>query len=217
MLNGSTMPLSGMPNTPPNAATAAAVNARIAADASMVRARARLWTLAGVGALVALTGVGIGALLAGYQSRLEMVTGTVKLDDNARVRLDTSGATVKLDASGATVKLDAGAPPSPALPRASEEHPQSGAHVVRDYVIFNNVDIPAGRVQTGWEFASSEDVSPHRQFCQILYGDKGSNTYMTTKLALDHVPVPVTEPVSFDVGNALRNCTWFGSSAEGRF
>src|SRR5262245_40158898 len=114
-------------NTLPNRALAHAVNSRIAADAAMLGAKSTLWRLAGVGAMCALIGVGVGAAFFGYSyvhdprtsaekmatafaEALEKstirTTGEVKLDPAATVKLDTDGAQVQIDPT-AKVRLDA--------------------------------------------------------------------------------------------------------------
>jgi hypothetical protein len=122
-------------NTHSNRALAQAVNSRITADAVMLGAKSTLWRLTGVGAMCALIGLGIGAAFFGYsyvhdprtsvdkmagafiealeKSTLKM-TGEVKLDTDATVKLDPNGAqvkvdptsTVRLNASDAVVRLD---------------------------------------------------------------------------------------------------------------
>ena len=190
-----------VPNTPANAATAAAVNARLDADASLNRAKARTWTLAGIGGLLTLVGIGVGAVIAGYRAHVELVSGKVQLEDTA-LRLDNP--TVRLDTSGATVRLDASS-----LPRAPATQPQSGAKAVVNYIIFHQVDFADGTVESGWEYRSSEDAAPQRQFCHYrTHPNATTGVEQSWTIAEDGKPVTLTPP-GFDVTSALRNCVWF--------
>jgi hypothetical protein len=198
-----------------NAMAAAAVYARIEADARMVRAKARLWTLLGAGALLALLGVGVGAALVGYQSRVDLVRGKVQLDDGATLKLNASDTSVKLDTTGATVRLDSAN--NTTLPHAPEARPQSGAKVVTDYVVFRQVDIADGTVETGWRYARSDDPAPEYQFCHLKARPEADGGWRSWTLAEDRKPVAFANPPPFDVANALRNCVWFQDTPWRRF
>lgn len=102
--------------TPEHQALAAAVNARMAADGRIVNAKAFLLRLAGVGALIALTGLGIAVALFGYSFVKDERSSADKIADSLVRALDRTtlktagevkvveGGTVKLDS--ATVTLD---------------------------------------------------------------------------------------------------------------
>ncbi len=102
--------------TPEHQALAAAVNARMAADSRIVNAKAALLRLAGVGALMALTGVGVAAVLFGWSLVKDERPSADKIADALVRALDRTtlkaagefrlapGSTVRLD--NATVALD---------------------------------------------------------------------------------------------------------------
>jgi hypothetical protein len=114
----------GIDPTPENQALAAAVEARMRADSRIVSAKAMLLRLAGIGGLVALTGVGAAAAMLGYSfikderpsadkiadalvralDRTTLkATGDFRLADDAKVRLDNP--TVSLDPN-ASLRVD---------------------------------------------------------------------------------------------------------------
>jgi hypothetical protein len=214
-------------NTVANAAMAAAVNNRLDADAALNRAKARTWLLFGVGGLLALIGIGTGAAIAGYhfsyqRLRLDDTTlhletpaplkldaggAMVGLDANGKaIRLDTTGTSVRLDATGATVRLDGG---GGTLSRVTTAQPQSGAKVVVDYYTFHQVDFANGRVETGWQYRSSQDAAPWRQYCQYRTVPDATGMEHTLEIAIDGTPLLLPTTPAFDLAAALRNCVWF--------
>ena len=122
-----------IPNTPMNQALAATVTSRIGADRRMVSAKAACWRLLGMGGLVLLAGLGLGAAFLGYSyypdqqegmnklsaaiadalnkvtlkadGTVKLADGTVKLADGT-VKLNSTGSTVRLDTTNSTVRLD---------------------------------------------------------------------------------------------------------------
>ena len=102
--------------TPEHQALAAAVNARMAADSRIVNAKAALLRLAGVGALITLTGVGVAAALFGWSLVKDERPSADKIADALVRALDRTtikaagefrlapGSSVRLD--NATVALD---------------------------------------------------------------------------------------------------------------
>jgi hypothetical protein len=203
-----------IPNPAANAAAAAAINARVAAQAAHARAKARIWTLAGVGALLALSGVGAGFAFAGYNTRIEHLrteSATVKLDSTGTTtKLDSSGDTVKLDTNGAKVKLDAN---NAMLPQVATTAPQSGAKVVTDYVIHNQVKFPDHYIETIWHFNTSNDTAPDHERCRYVNNLTDYSALMT-EIAIDHIPHAVEGKNNFNVQEALSNCVWFKAEAE---
>ena len=120
-------------NTQANRSLAQAVNSRIMADAVMLNAKSTVWRLIGIGVMCSLIGLGVEAAFFGYSyihdprtsaqkmaqafaEALEKttLTGEVKLDPQAAVKLNTNGAQVQVDPTS-TVRLDLprGAAPGP--------------------------------------------------------------------------------------------------------
>jgi len=119
-----------IPDTPDNAGFSATVQRRIRADGSRTAAIAAMYRWFGRGLFVVALGAGAGAAFFGYSyitdsttsmekvsnavaDALSKVTlkvadvgGTVQIDPNSKVPLDTDGASVKLDTNGAIVRLD---------------------------------------------------------------------------------------------------------------
>jgi hypothetical protein len=64
----------------------------------------------------------------------------------------------------------AAAPPPPAVqlpPAMTEPKASQAENVVVNYTMFTNVQLTFGMVQTGWDFDSSKDTRPSRQFCHV--------------------------------------------------
>jgi hypothetical protein len=194
-----------VPNTAANAATAAAVNARLEADARLERAKARTWLLCGIGGLLALIGIGSGAAFAGYHfSYQKLADTTLKLDvGGATVGLDTTGRTVRLDATGAVVRVAGGTN----FPNTQTQQPQSGGKVITNYDIFHFVDFADGQVVTDWSYRSSEDAAPYRQTCNFQTITDAGAGINVRHLAVDGRTV-FSGLAGFDVAAALRNCVW---------
>jgi hypothetical protein len=192
-----------IPNTADNTATAAAVNARLNAEAALNRAKSRTWTLAGICGSLALLGIGVGAAFAGYHTNFNEVSGKVQLEDTT-LKLDASGQTVRLDTTGASVRVNGGSFPNAPIMQAP-----SGARVVVDYNVFHRVDFGGGEVITGWEYNSSQDSAPAHQYCQYRRTGLPGVGFPVWQIASDGVAIPIVGQPGFDVAGALRNCVWF--------
>lgn len=226
----------GITNSPMNSALASTVSARIRADSRMISAKSAFWWLLGIGGLMLMVGVGVALGIYAYSyatdhhatqladavaAALDRVTlktdGKVVLNtDGASVRLDSSGATVGLDTRGATVRLDASGLPTSWRPTEQQlgtnTRPQSNAKVVTNYTVFKAVKFGDGSVHTGWNFKSSEDISPTAQFC---YYYRGSNTDdnmgMKYDIGINGYKVTSARGLPVNLDAAFANCTWFSS------
>lgn len=94
-----------------NRALAAAVNSQIKAEARNLSARAAFWRLLGIGSMLALAGIGVGAGFLGYSYTLDATSSARTIGEAisralASTPLHTTGA-VRLDAADASVRLDA--------------------------------------------------------------------------------------------------------------
>ena len=123
----------GIPSSADNRALAGVINRRIKSDASRVAATAAFWRLLGFGGFCLLLGAGVGAALFGYsyitdgQASMEKlstamaaalsktvikvadVKGTVALDANSSVRLDTN-VTPEQGATSSSSSIERGGP-----------------------------------------------------------------------------------------------------------
>jgi len=190
----------------------------------------------GIGALLLLAGVGLGAALYGYSyatdqraamnklsasiaDALNKVTlkadGTVKLADGT-VKLDGTGSTVRLDTTGSTVRLDTSGLASEMRPTPQQMQPDarppSDAKPVTNYTIFKIVKFGQGNVFTNWNFRSSNDPAPWQQYCYYMQGST-DDSHAATKydIAWDRVLVAPGPnfPVGVDIQQAFNNCVWW--------
>ncbi|TDR90031.1 hypothetical protein [Enterovirga rhinocerotis] len=209
-----------IPNTPENRVLAGAVNARIKADARILNAKAAFWRLAGWALVCAMIGIGVGAALVGWTySR-----GGTEAVDSEKVARAVAAAlgTVTLKTEG-TVKLDpesrlAASPPAE-VPRPTEgqlgqgQQPASQGAVNTAFTVFKTVPHAGGHVVTGWNFESSEQKAPGRQYCyyseQIDGGAK-----ITVDLGEDgRQNMQARSRGAMDPANAWTNCVWFRTGA----
>lgn len=190
----------GIPNTPMNQTLASTVASRITADARRVSATAAFWRLLGLGGLLFLAGLGLGAAFFGYSyvtdtqvtmnklsasiaDALSKVTlkadGTVRADGTvelagATVKLDSTGSTVRLDTTDTTVPLDTSRLSNALRPSPQQlqpdSRPASNVTPVTDYTIFKSLRFGRGEVVTGWRFRSNEDTAPWQQYCYYSQG-----------------------------------------------
>lgn len=207
-----------IPATKENRVLASAVNARIRGDARLLNARAALYRLVGLGLAAGLTLAGAGAALWGWtyaraptvdaeivagavaraMSGLTLRTeGTVKLDPEAKLALDSRQDVPKPTAA----QLGAGA------------LPESRAAVATNFTVFKNVPFGSGQVVTGWNFTGSEQKSPAHQYC--YYSEQLDNTSkVTIDLGENGQAVPQTRNrQNVDPKVAFSNCVWFKSGA----
>lgn len=218
-----------VPNNPMNRSLVSTVTSRINADARMIAATATFWRLLGIGSLLFLVGMGIGAAFYGYSfvtderaaqgtlttalvNALNKVTlkteGTVKADGT--VKLDATGATVKLDPAGAT---DVPRPTQQQLQPPTQTNPT--VKPVTNYTVFKTVAFQQGSVVTGWSFNGNDDKRPSHQFCYYTkHLDTDDATSMRYDIAFDGVMVDRKDNrqfsgLPFDAASAFVNCVWF--------
>jgi hypothetical protein len=205
----------------------------------MLTAKAWLWRFAGLGAFVMLAGIGIGSAFYGYSyisdsrtSAEKMATafaaalehanlGTVKLDHQATIgvsgTVEMTPGTVSLEPGG-TVRVIGD---MPTMLRPTERQLNGGpttiiqqtpAKVVTNYTVFKSTDFGNGSVKTGWDFTTSEQQSPTRQFC--YYEETAALGVQTIMyLALDGKVSDVALAYkSVDARAAARNCIWFNNA-----
>jgi len=145
-------------------------------------------------------------------------TGEVKVAEGSEVGLK-SGATVKLDPSSrlkidpnAVIRADA----TITQPRLTDQQlqpdaaPETGAHVTTNYTVFKTMAYGDGEVVTGWNYASSEALTPFEQFCQYAQPVKrGSRLFVTLGKDARYIAPPPNEMRNFDPSQAYVNCQWF--------
>ncbi|MDB5513179.1 MAG: hypothetical protein JWR08_2662 [Enterovirga sp.] len=207
-----------LPASPENRVLASAVNSRIKADARLLNARAALYRLIGIGAVCALSGVGIGAAFFGYSYTADPTFPTAKVANTVALALEkvtfkTEG-TVKLDPES---KLDLSSRSEVPTPTAAQlgagATPDSKAPVLTNFTVFKNVPLGGGQVVTGWNFTSSDQKVPSHQYCYFSEQLDG-----TSKVTVDlgengrAVPQPKTRP-NLDPKVAYSNCVWFKAGA----
>lgn len=142
--------------------------------------------------------------------------GKVVLDPNASIRLDANGAVVRLDPNS-TVRVT-GIPDQivASVPRPTQEQlrpevsTSNNAKVVTNFTVFKQVEFGKGRVNTGWEFESSEQIMPSKQFCYYIEGlDEEKQANILINLARNGVMLPVNPEAKFNFASAAANCIWW--------
>lgn len=219
--------------TDDNVRLARVVNTRLSADARMVKARAALWVLGGIG--LAAFGIGAGAALvilsyarlndkSAAAREIADVLGktlqdarlTAAIDPASTVKLEP-GASVKLEPGGevtarGTVSVSGSAPSD--LPRPTQRQlnasatPDSKARVTTDYTVFKTVDFGSGTVVTGYNFTPDADV-PKTQYCYYAEGAPPGEASLRINLGKDGTYVPSKPRPGFDPQAAASNCVWF--------
>ncbi len=210
--------------TKANRQLAGSVNARVAADASMISAQAWLIRCGALGMLALLVGAGVGlAFLGVARSRdasgaadrlaatltgaLEKARLHAQIDPDSVVKLDPA-AQVAMDPAANRVQLD-GATPRPTRDQLKPDAASgSGRPVQTNYIVFKEVRWGNGRVVTGYEFAP-EGKAPRSQYCYFA-DDVDEQTSKTVYIAADgryrHPPNP---PAGLDPAKAAAECVWF--------
>jgi hypothetical protein len=211
--------------TKSNKALAGAVNARVAADASIVAAKAWAIRLGAIGMAGLLIGAGVGlAFLGVAQSRdasgaaerladtltkaIERSTLHAELDPASTVKLDPA-AQVAMDPN-ATVKMADPQPmPHPTRDQLKPDATAPSKHAVQtNYTVFKTVRFGPGQVVTGYTFAPDGNI-PNHQYCYFADGiDKQS--YKTLHIAAEGHYIAPPDPTSgVDPAKAAAECVWF--------
>jgi hypothetical protein len=142
--------------------------------------------------------------------------GTVTLDKGGTVALD-KGGTVRLE-TGATVRLETMPRSTEQTPRPTEQQlngtatPSSHAAAVTNFTVFKTVQMAAGAVVTGWEFDSSDDALPYRQYCYYMEKDHVSAA-IQYYIAINGDAVQPDARFPVDFAAAYGNCVWAGKSS----
>lgn len=219
--------------TDDNIRLARVVNTRLSADARMIKARAALWVLGGIG--LAAFGVGAGAALAilSYArlndkstaareiadvlaATLQNVKLTATIDPSSIVKLDPDSA-VKISPGGEVtakgmVSVSGSVPAD--IPRPTQRQlntsaaPESKARVTTDYTVFKTVDFAGGAVVTGYNFSPDADA-PKAQYCYFAEGVGPGDASLRINLAKDGIYAPPKPRLGFDPQAAASNCVWF--------
>jgi hypothetical protein len=86
------------------------------------------------------------------------------------------------------------------------------AGVVTNYVVFHNVRFGRGEVESGWEFKSSADALPSKQYCQ--YRDYPDDTRSVNFIIGrdGRLTLPATAPAGVDLRAAFASCVWTGGA-----
>ncbi|RVU16572.1 hypothetical protein [Methylobacterium oryzihabitans] len=206
------------PGTPENVALAQHVNGRLRAEARIIAARAFLFRAGGLGLLLALGGIGLGAAFYGYAA-MNDVRGAA---DKLAAALTTALSDVTLKTKGEvtltdrTLKLE-GAPPAPAgrpdvaaIKNQGKSEAAAGAAVRTDFTVFKTVPYLDGSIVTGWNFKGDE-AKPERQYCYVsrpqTFGDGTTSKQTTVAVDGQVLPQPAGAEVVFAV--IARSCIWF--------
>jgi len=237
-----------IPDTPDNAGFAATVQRRIRADGSRTAAIAAMYRWFGRGLFVVALGAGVGAAFFGYSyitdsttsmqkvsdavaDALSKVTlkvadvgGTVQIDPNSKVPLDTDGASVKLDSNGASVQLDTGGAnfPRPTAQQLQPRPPGSNTNsspgssppptdpgkVATDFTVFKHLTIGEGQIVTGWKFHSSQDDRPFMEYCYYMV-DADTDTQAVFTVARNGVAITAPKGLPIKFQEATAGCQWF--------
>jgi hypothetical protein len=214
----------------PDHATRAIIEAaktKLKHGANLARGQSAFWYLAGGGALLA----GAGILCGGYsyivgnkvlarQVAQDVaaalahttinVAGEVTVADGGKVALQ-SPAVVLLDPNSI---LRVSGQAAPDVPRSSPDLaalPASKAGVVTNFTVFKFVRFGRGEVETGWQFNSSNDTQPSRQYC--YYREPASTATLMTSIGENGVmTLPETAPAGVDLRAAFASCIWTASA-----
>ncbi|MGD0104118.1 MAG: hypothetical protein ABSC06_08785 [Rhodopila sp.] len=143
--------------------------------------------------------------------------GTVRLNPESTIRLDPAAAVTL--AEPAMVKLDPGTTlrVGEAYPRPSEKQlaaggsPPSNAKVAINYAIFKAIAYGAGSVYTRWDFSSSEQDVPERQFCYYSAAAADGVSSIRIELAQDgkFLTASQNNKYNIDTAQASQQCIWF--------
>ena len=209
--------------TKDNRKLAGAVNARVAADASLIAAKAWAIRLGAVGMMALLIGAGVGLAYLGVAKSRDASGAAERLADTLtraieRAKLHAEldpASTVKLDPS-AQVTMDPNATVQIAapLPRPTRDQlgpdnaPGGKTAVQTHYTIFKSVRWGTGEVVTGYNFAPDGKLPDH-QYCYYAGGiDKQS--FNTIHVAADgRYIAPPNPPAGIDPAKAAGECLWF--------
>jgi hypothetical protein len=209
--------------TSDNIALASAVRSRVNADARIINAKAALWRLAGIGLVAAGIGAGAGmaagASFFGYSFITDSHASAEKIADAIttaleRVTLKTEllpGQKIAIDpASKVTiVGQTADDIPRPASKQMqTDARPASKANVVTNFTIFKSVTFGLGTVETGWNFADSDQRNPTHQYCSYVQPVDARSSMVISIGEDGSMKLPDKSPQGVDLRAAYANCVW---------
>jgi hypothetical protein len=208
-----------LPNTEENRVLASTVNARIRSESRKQNAQAAMYRSAGMGILLALAGVGVGAAFYGYSWISDPTSQTDKIARTVAAAMSTvtfkTEGTVKLDPES---KLEVAGGRSE-VPTPTEAQlgagatPESKAAVLTNFTVFKNVPFNQGQVVTGWNFTSSAQKSPAHQYCYYSEQLDGTSK-VTIDLGENGRMMPQSKArANVDPNLAYANCVWFKGGA----
>ncbi|WP_298966807.1 hypothetical protein [uncultured Methylobacterium sp.] len=214
------------PGTPENVALAQHVNGRLRAEARIIAARAFLFRAGGLGLLLALGGIGLGAAFYGYAAMNDVRGASDKLAAAlttalSDVTLKTKGEVTLTDRTlrlenGPTAPVSDNRPSDAILKNQGKSEIDKSAVVQTEYTVFKAVEYLDRTVMTGWNFKgnSSKPDSQHCYIADLQPGTLGTNTFKHTTIAVDGKVLP--QPIGSEYNFALvaRNCVWFDASKK---
>ena len=177
-----------------------------AAAAAAAALRRAGWLHAGIGAGVAATGLGLGALLLcwGLSLLLDRPTvseATLRAAEARAVAAEQAAA----EARAIVDKFQASPPPAATAGGAP-------AKSVVDFTIFRHQRTDTLAVTTGWRYEALTDAAPTHQWCYVQVKGTG----LSMDIAVDAQPLPFNAEqarrvnvTAADVQRALPLCEWF--------
>lgn len=211
--------------TKANKALAGAVNARVAADASILAAKAWAIRLGAVGLMALLIGAGVGLAFLGVAKSRDASGAADRLADTLTRAIERAKLHAELDPQS-TVKLDPAAQVAmdpnarvkiadpPAVPRPTREQlkPDASAPshtaVRTNYTVFKTVKWGGGQVVTGYTF-QPDDKAPSHQYCYFADGID-QQSFKTVHIAAEgRYLAPPNPPPGLDPVKAAAECVWF--------
>ena len=151
---------------------------------------------------VQLRGIASGSVKL-KPSEIRLASGqTVSFDADSRLRLDPNAKVIangEIKIQSPTISL-----PQGASPRSVSRPP------ITNFTIFKSVPFDKGNVLTGWNFLTSAQKLPSRQYC--YYTEQGENSDVSVRLDIatdGSLGDSKTFPKTFDVSAASSKCVWF--------
>jgi hypothetical protein len=132
---------------------------------------------------------------------------TVSFDPESRLHLDPNA---KVNADG-EIKIQA---PTISIPQ--NPSPRSVSRpAITNFTIFKTVPFEKGSVLTGWNFLTSAQKLPSRQYCYYTEQGESSDVSVRLDIAVDgSLGDSKTFPKSFDVSSAFSKCVWFDKDRQ---
>jgi len=132
---------------------------------------------------------------------------TVSFDTESRLHLDPNA---KVIANG-EIKIQA---PTISMPQSVSPHSAPRAPIT-NFTIFKSVPFDKGDILTGWNFLTSAQKFPSRQYC--YYTEQGESTDVSVRLDIatdGSLRDSKTFPKAFDISAAFSKCVWFDKERQ---